>query len=56
MSYDRRRKLSECYFWYSQTDLGDYHLRINFTLVGQHDLSGSFNIVQHEYCLKVSLS
>ena len=56
MSYDRRRKLSEYYVWYTQTDLGDYHLRIDFTSVWQHDLSDSFNIVQHEYCLKVALS
>ena len=49
MSFDRKRKLSECYFWYTQTDLGGYHLRIDFTSVWQHDLSGSFNIVQHEY-------
>ena len=57
MSYDRKRKLSKCYFWYTQTDLGDYyHPRIDVTSVWQHDLSGSFDIVQHEYCLKVSLS
>ena len=56
MSYDRRRKLSEWNFWYTQTDLGDYHLRMDFTSVWQHDPSGSFNNVQHEYCLKVSLS
>ena len=56
MSCDGRRKLSVCYYWYTQTDLGDYHLKTDFTSVWQHDLSGFFNIVRHEYCLKVSLS
>ena len=53
---ERGSFLSVVFGTHRLTDLGDYHLRVDFTSLWQHDLFGFFNIVQHEYCLKASLS